>query len=167
LGVLLFVALHATLFTTMTWTALEIRTGVWSASYLAAAPLMMAQFASFFGFSGVLATVFRSSVVSTPGALLCWAACLGVNTAHHAMTAASATTSAAAAPAIESPARTPKKSPDVVTEWLPPSLGEKAAKPKEKTREERLRDAGNDPATGLPRREPPSGKIAGAAPKPT
>ncbi|HVJ83721.1 MAG TPA: ABC transporter permease [Planctomycetia bacterium] len=166
-GVMLFVALHATLFAVTTWTALGMRTGVWNTTYLTAVPLLLVQFASFFGFSAVLATVFRSTVVSALGALLCWAACLGVNAAHHAMVAGPAPVkSAMLAPSAPTKGAV-KKEPEVIKEWLPPPLDAKPAKRAEKTLEARLREAGNDPATGLDRQPAPSGRIPGAAPKPT
>jgi len=48
IGVLLFVAVHAGAFVLCTWTALGIKTQVWNPTYLAAAPLLLVQFAAFF-----------------------------------------------------------------------------------------------------------------------
>src|SRR5262249_38807717 len=68
-----------------TWLALGLKTQVWNPVYLAAAPLLLVQFAAFFGFSMLLATIFRSSIASALGALLCWAACAGINSVHNTM----------------------------------------------------------------------------------
>lgn len=83
LGVLLFVMLHATVFVTLTWAALGFRTGVWDTTYLVAIPLLLVQFAAFFGFTLLLAVFFRSTVVCVLGSIACWLACTGMNLAHN------------------------------------------------------------------------------------
>jgi hypothetical protein len=88
LGVLAFVALHSTAFVVLTWAALGVRTNVWGTSYLASAPLLLIQFAAFFGFSAVLATFFRSTVVCVIGVIGCWFVCTAINYSHHALTVA-------------------------------------------------------------------------------
>ncbi len=50
-GVLAFVSAQATYFVGGTWLALALRTGVWDAAYLLSIPLLLLQFAIFFGFS--------------------------------------------------------------------------------------------------------------------
>jgi len=50
-----------------------------------------------FGFSVVLATVFRSPTASALGALLCWAVCSGINGAHHEISAHASASPAAIA----------------------------------------------------------------------
>jgi ABC-type transport system involved in multi-copper enzyme maturation permease subunit len=121
IGVLLFVALHASAFVLCTWLALGLKTQVWNPVYLAAAPLLLVQFAAFFGFSVLLATLFRSSIASALGALLCWAVCAGINTAHHAITIAASPGPAAVASSQSQPSESqgatsnPKYNPALAT----------------------------------------------------
>jgi ABC-type transport system involved in multi-copper enzyme maturation permease subunit len=88
LGVLAFVAIHATAFVGFTWAALGLKTSVWNTEYLAAIPLLLIQFAAFFGFSALLATLFRSTVVSVIGVIGCWLICMAINYSHHSLVAA-------------------------------------------------------------------------------
>lgn len=88
LGVLAFVGLHATAFVGLTWAALGLKTSVWNPAYLASIPLLLVQFAAFFGFSAVLATMFRSTVVSVIGVIGCWLICMAINYSHHSLVAA-------------------------------------------------------------------------------
>lgn len=87
LGILAFVAIHATAFVFLTWSALGFRTNVWGSAYLLAIPLLLVQFAAFFGFSAVLATMFRSTVVCVIGVIGCWLVCTGINYSHHTLAA--------------------------------------------------------------------------------
>ena len=63
IGVLAFVLAQAVYFVGGTWLALGLRTGVWDATYLLCIPLLLLQFAVFFGFSLLLAVCCRSTVV--------------------------------------------------------------------------------------------------------
>jgi ABC-type transport system involved in multi-copper enzyme maturation permease subunit len=83
LGVVLFVALHATLFVAGTWTATGLSTGVWSMSYWLAIPMLVVNFAVFYAFSAFLAVWTRSAVVSVFGTLLFWVLCWAINLTHH------------------------------------------------------------------------------------
>jgi ABC-type transport system involved in multi-copper enzyme maturation permease subunit len=88
IGVLVFVLAHAVYFVGGTWLALAIRTGVWDATYLLSIPLLLLQFAVFFGFSLLLAVCFRSTVVCVFGSLAFWGICWAVNFGRHAVMAA-------------------------------------------------------------------------------
>lgn len=83
LGVVLFVALHATLFVGGTWFALGFATGVWDVRYWFAVPLLVVNFAVFYSFSALLAVVSRSTVVAVFGTLLFWVLCWAMNATHH------------------------------------------------------------------------------------
>lgn len=83
LGVVLFVALHATLFVAGTWFALGVATGVWDVRYWFAVPLLVVNFAVFYSFSALLAVVSRSTVVAVFGTLLFWILCWAMNATHH------------------------------------------------------------------------------------
>jgi len=83
LGVVLFVALQATLFVGGTWFALGISTGVWHAAYWAAVPILVVHFAVFYAFSAFLAVGTRSTVVAAFGTVLFWFLCWLMNTMHH------------------------------------------------------------------------------------
>ena len=87
LGVVLFVALQATLFVAGTWLALGISTGVWHAAYWAAVPILIVHFAVFYAFSAFLAVCTRSTVVAALGTLLFWFLCWVTNTVHHQLAA--------------------------------------------------------------------------------
>ncbi len=83
LGVLVFVALQASIFVFATWAALGIRSGIWSAEYLWCIPLMLLHFAIFFSFSAFLAVWTRSTIVCVFGSLLFWMVCWGINFGRH------------------------------------------------------------------------------------
>jgi ABC-type transport system involved in multi-copper enzyme maturation permease subunit len=82
-GVVLFVALHATLFVGGTWLATGVSTGVWDPSYWLAVPLLVVNFAVFYAFSAFLAVCTRSTVAAAFGTLLFWLLCWAVNVTHH------------------------------------------------------------------------------------
>ena len=71
-----------------TWLALALRTGVWDAAYLLSVPLLLLQFAVFFGFSLLLAVCFRSTVVCVFGSISFWGLCWAINFGRHAVAAA-------------------------------------------------------------------------------
>ncbi len=83
LGVVLFVALHATLFVAGTWVATGISTDVWNMTYWLAVPLLIVNFAVFYAFSALLAVCTRSTVVAVFGTLLFWILCWAMNMTHH------------------------------------------------------------------------------------
>jgi ABC-type transport system involved in multi-copper enzyme maturation permease subunit len=83
LGVVLFVALHATLFVAGTWLGIGFATGVWRLEYWLAIPLLVVNFAVFYAFSSFLAVCTRSTVVAVFGTLLFWLLCWAVNMTHH------------------------------------------------------------------------------------
>ena len=83
LGVVLFVALQATLFVAGTWFAIGISTDVWDGAYWLAVPLLVVNFAVFYAFSAFLAVCTRSTVVSVFGTLLFWLLCWTMNFTHH------------------------------------------------------------------------------------
>jgi ABC-type transport system involved in multi-copper enzyme maturation permease subunit len=78
-GVVLFVALHATLFVGGTWFGLGAATGVWEPRYWLAVPLLVANFAVFYAVSALLAVWTRSTVVAVFGTLLFWLLCWAMN----------------------------------------------------------------------------------------
>ena len=90
LGVLAFVLAQAVFFVGGTWLALALRTGVWDAAYLLCIPLLLLQFAVFFGFSLLLAVCFRSTVVCVFGSIAFWGICWAINFGRHAVMAAAA-----------------------------------------------------------------------------
>jgi len=65
-----------------------LKTSVWNTAYLASIPLLLVQFAAFFGFSALLATMFRSTVVCVIGVIGCWLICMAINYSHHSLVAA-------------------------------------------------------------------------------
>ena len=83
LGVVLFVALHATLFVFGTWVGVGASTGVWNIAYWMAIPLLVVNFAVFYAFSAFLAVCTRSTIVAAFGTLLFWVLCWAVNLTHH------------------------------------------------------------------------------------
>ena len=89
-GVLAFVLAQAVYFVGGTWLALALRTGVWDAAYLLSIPLLLLQFAVFFGFSLLLAVCFRSTVVCVFGSIAFWGICWAINFGRHAVMAAAA-----------------------------------------------------------------------------
>jgi ABC-2 family transporter protein len=88
LGVLVFVSAQAILFVGGTWLALGFRSGIWDAAYLMCIPLLLLQFAVFFGFSLLLAVCCRSTVLCVFASIAFWAICWGVNFGRHALKAA-------------------------------------------------------------------------------
>ncbi len=90
IGVLAFVLAQAVYFVGGTWLALALRTGVWDAAYLLSIPLLLLQFAVFFGFSLLLAVCFRSTVVCVFGSIAFWGICWAINFGRHAVMAAAA-----------------------------------------------------------------------------
>ncbi|HEX3658903.1 MAG TPA: ABC transporter permease subunit [Pirellulales bacterium] len=83
LGVLAFVAAHATLFVGGTWLAIGLKTGVWDCSYLLCVPLLLLHFSIFFAFSLLLAVCTRSTVSCVFGSIAFWAICWGMNYGRH------------------------------------------------------------------------------------
>ena len=81
-GVVLFVALHATMFVAGTWLGLGLATDVWEIRYWLAVPLLVTNFAVFYAFSAFLAVCTRSTVVSVFGTLLFWLLCWAMNFTH-------------------------------------------------------------------------------------
>ena len=79
LGVLAFVALQVTLFVALTWLALGARTNVWSLTYWWSVPLLLVQFAIFYGFSILVAVVTRSTIACVFGATLFWCLAWAIN----------------------------------------------------------------------------------------
>jgi hypothetical protein len=90
IGVLAFVFAQALFFVGGTWLALALRTGVWDTAYLLSIPLLILQFAVFFGFSLLLAVCFRSTVVCVFGSIGFWGICWAMNFGRHAVMAAAA-----------------------------------------------------------------------------
>ena len=78
-GVILFVALHATLFVGGTWLGLGLSTGVWEPRYWLAVPLLVTNFAVFYAVSALLAVCTRSTVAAVFGTLLFWLLCWAMN----------------------------------------------------------------------------------------
>jgi hypothetical protein len=79
LGVLAFVGSQAALFVGLTWLALGLRTGVWDTTYWWAAPLMLVQFAVYYGFSVLLAVLTRGTAACAFGSVLFWLLAWGIN----------------------------------------------------------------------------------------
>ena len=86
IGVLAFVLAQAVYFVGGTWLALGLRTSVWDPTYLLCIPLLLLQFAVFFGFSLLLAVCCRSTVVCVFGSIAFWAICWAINFGRHAVT---------------------------------------------------------------------------------
>ena len=82
LGVFAFVAFHAAVFVGGTWLALGLKTGVWQPGYLLAFPLLLANFASVFGASALLAVTTRSVAACAFGSLAFWLVGFGTNYAR-------------------------------------------------------------------------------------
>ena len=79
LGVIVFMGCQVTLFVALTWLALGVRTGVWDRIYLWSVPLILLQFAVYYGFSVLLAVSTRSTVACVFGSLLFWLISWGMN----------------------------------------------------------------------------------------
>ena len=84
LGVLVFVAFQGLVFVGGTWLALALRTGVWAPTYFLCLPLLLLNFAVFFGFSAMLAVSTRSTGACAFGSILFWMLCWGMNYGRHA-----------------------------------------------------------------------------------
>jgi ABC-type transport system involved in multi-copper enzyme maturation permease subunit len=82
LGVTAYVGIQATVFVGATWLTLGLATGIWSALYWWAVPLLVLQFAVFFAFSVLLAVGSRSTVVCIVGSVSFWFFCSAVNSNH-------------------------------------------------------------------------------------
>jgi ABC-type transport system involved in multi-copper enzyme maturation permease subunit len=78
-GVVVFVLSQCMLLVGGTWLALGVKTGVWDPSYLVCIPLLGLQFAVFFGFSLLLAVVWRDFYACVFGSIVFWFTCWGVN----------------------------------------------------------------------------------------
>ncbi len=87
-GVLLFVLANATLFVMGTWLALGWRTGIWTAGYLVAIPLLLLHFVMFFSVSALLAVLCRSTVVCVLGSIAFWGVAWSINYGRHTLLAA-------------------------------------------------------------------------------
>ena len=82
LGVVGFVGFGAALFVGCTWLALGCATGVWTAAYWLAVPLLVLNFAVFYSVSVFLSVWTRSAVASAFGTLLFWLLCWLVDYSH-------------------------------------------------------------------------------------
>jgi hypothetical protein len=89
-GVVLFVALQATLFVAGTWVGCGVSTGVWDATYWLAVPLLVMNFAVFYAVSALIAVCTRSTVAAVFGTILFWLVCWAVNFTHLHLAAAAA-----------------------------------------------------------------------------
>jgi ABC-type transport system involved in multi-copper enzyme maturation permease subunit len=87
LGVLAFLGFQALVFVGGTWTALGLRTGVWTPTYLLCVPLLLVHFAVFFSFSALIAVWTRSTVACVLGSILFWLVCWGMNYGRHVLVA--------------------------------------------------------------------------------
>lgn len=87
LGVVIFVALQATLFVGGTWLALGLRTGIWNGVYWLAVPLLIVNFAVFYSVSAFIAVATRSTVAAAFGTLMFWVLCWAMNYTHLRMVA--------------------------------------------------------------------------------
>ncbi len=83
-GVLAFVAVHASLLVGGAWLVLAARSGVWDATFLLCAPLLVLHFAVFFSFSAMLASATRNTAVCVFGTVLFWLMCWAMNFGRHA-----------------------------------------------------------------------------------
>ena len=84
LGVLAFVAFHASLFVGGVWLALGVRGGVWNTAFLLCFPLLVLHFAVFFSFSAMLAVATRNTAACVFGTVLFWLFCWAMNFGRHA-----------------------------------------------------------------------------------
>src|SRR5262245_7905849 len=82
LGMICFVTLQATIFVVSTWFTLGAVTNVWTEAYLLSIPLLVIQFAFFYGFSMFLAVSTRSTIICNIGTVLFWLLCNAVNSAR-------------------------------------------------------------------------------------
>jgi hypothetical protein len=84
-GVVVYVAVHATAFVALTAVALGARTGVWSAGYWLCIPLLLGHFTAFFCVSALVAVSTRSTAGCVVGSLVVWLVCWGMNYGRHAL----------------------------------------------------------------------------------
>ncbi len=82
LGMIAFVTLQATIFVVSTWITLGVVTNIWTDAYLLSIPLLVVQFAFFYGFSMFLAVATRSTIICIIGTVLFWMLCNAVNSAR-------------------------------------------------------------------------------------
>jgi hypothetical protein len=87
LGVLVFLALQATIFVAGTWFGLGLATGVWIPEYWLCIPLLLLHFAVMYSISVLLAVCTRSTVACVFGSILFWLLCWGVNYGRHSLAA--------------------------------------------------------------------------------
>jgi ABC-type transport system involved in multi-copper enzyme maturation permease subunit len=99
LGVVFFVAIQATLFIALTWTALGLRTGVWNVHYWLAVPLLTLNFAILYAVSVFLGVATRNTITTLFGTLVVWLIAWTMNFAY-LRTHAVPTNPASAPPAI-------------------------------------------------------------------
>ncbi len=85
IGILAFVGFEAIVFVGGTWLALGLRTGVWNAAYLWAAPLFVVGFAAVFAVSALLAVWTRNASVAIFGSIAFWIICTLINYGRFAM----------------------------------------------------------------------------------
>ena len=84
MGVVCFVALHATIFFLGTWIALGVCAPIiWPLDYLLGIPLMVFHFGVIFSASVMLAVLFRSTMACVVGGVLFWFVCYAVNYGRH------------------------------------------------------------------------------------
>ena len=83
LGVICFVALHATIFFFGTWLAFGVKTEFWYPAYLMGIPLMVFHFAVIYSFSMMLAVLTRSTTACVVGTVVFWFVCYAVNYGRH------------------------------------------------------------------------------------
>ena len=84
LGVLAFVAFHASLLVGGPWLALAVRGGAWDPAFLLCVPLLVLHFAVFFSFSVMLAVATRNTAACVFGTVLFWLLCWAMNFGRHA-----------------------------------------------------------------------------------
>jgi ABC-type transport system involved in multi-copper enzyme maturation permease subunit len=82
-GVLCFVALHATIFFLGTWLAIGLRTELWYPAYLLGIPLLVFHFAVIFSVSVLFAVLFRSTTACVVGTIAFWLVCYAINYGRH------------------------------------------------------------------------------------
>ena len=83
-GVLAFVAVHASILVGGAWMVLAARSGDWNATFLLCAPLLVLHFAVFYSFSAMLASATRNTAACVFGTVLFWMLCWAMNFGRHA-----------------------------------------------------------------------------------
>lgn len=86
LGVLIFVAFHATFFIVGTFVAIGLGTGIWLPAYLLALPLLLVQFVAFFGASALVAVSTRSTAATILVTTFVWLVSWGMSFGRHLLT---------------------------------------------------------------------------------